>query len=310
MGRHRENIILVFDEIHLACQQRDDSTLGDQLKLMLDPGNEKFPYVIGITTEEEYYRDIFLNNTAFARRFHRIAVENTDESETLMILNASLLRQAPKLIPENGILRTLLEKTQRAFSKDAPQPATSLKILSKAIQETRESQKSPLEDKIEKIRTEIKYQYSLGSVEHGAGLLPYDAGDRRSRIEHMESQLSLLEKELHEQEKRLSSFFHMRDLLPTVKRETFKSVLKVANVEHRHLTSENKIDLSRFLLMSHFFAPTLTSVLKSDATSLGVKTTLDEALIDRVITEEQERDRRAQSEITRGESQVRQRTIK
>lgn len=126
----------------------------------------------------------------------------------------------------------------------------------------------------------------------------------------MESQLSLLEKELHEQEKRLSSFFHMRDLLPTVKRETFKSVLKVANVEHRHLTSENKIDLSRFLLMSHFFAPTLTSVLKSDATSLGVKTTLDEALIDRVITEEQERDRRAQSEITRGESQVRQRTIK
>lgn len=308
MGRHRENIILVFDEIHLACQQREESSIAEQLKLMLDPGSEKFPHVIGITTEEEYYRDIFVNNAAFARRFSRITVENTNESETLTILNNTLMREAPKLIPDEGILPTLLKKTQEAFSENAPQPATSLKILSRAIQKTRESQKSPLEEKIEKIREEIKYQYSQGTVEHGSGLLPYNKADRCSIIEPLEAELDKLEKKFDEQEKRLSVFYRMRDLLPTVKRETFRTVLKVANVEQSHLSESDRKNLNRFLLMSHFFAPTLTTKLKDEATTLGVKTTLDAMLINSVIAEEKENEKRAKEEIARGQNQIRERS--
>ena len=118
VGAHRENMIFIFDEIHLACQDRETSVIADQLKTMLDPGNnDGFPYVIGITTEEEFARDIYQRHSAFARRFHRIPIASTSPEETAEILGSSALRNGAHLILEKGALKSLVEKTEKAFEK-------------------------------------------------------------------------------------------------------------------------------------------------------------------------------------------------
>lgn len=160
MGRHRKNIILIFDEIHIACQKRENSVLGDQLKTLLDVGTDNFQYVIGITTEEEFYRDIYANNPAFARRFKRIAIDQTTPTETIQILHNALLKQAPKILLAPDAFETLLRKTKEAFGEEEAQPAASIKVLSLCIKKTAETQKSPLEIKIENIRNQIDAQHA------------------------------------------------------------------------------------------------------------------------------------------------------
>lgn len=71
LGKHAKDVILIFDEIHQACKETQGSAgnLGEQLKTRLDPQSSAFPLVIGITTEEEFFRDIYREHPAFARRF-------------------------------------------------------------------------------------------------------------------------------------------------------------------------------------------------------------------------------------------------
>ena len=79
MGRHRQDIILVLDDIHLAY--KNNEKIAEQLKLFLDE-NGAFPHVIGITTNKEYDNYIKDNNH-FSLRFDRVNIENTSQNETL-----------------------------------------------------------------------------------------------------------------------------------------------------------------------------------------------------------------------------------
>jgi ATP-dependent Clp protease ATP-binding subunit ClpA len=72
MGRHRNRMGLIFDEAHMLCRKKEKSAMCEQLKTYLDPKGDNFPHVIFLTTEEEYYREIYANNPAFARRLKRI----------------------------------------------------------------------------------------------------------------------------------------------------------------------------------------------------------------------------------------------
>ena len=90
MGRHRRQIILVLDEIHMAC--KNNEKIADQLKTFLDDGGE-FPHVIGITTEEEYEEHVKDNN-AFSLRFDKVEIKSTSQDETLKILGDTLLKSS------------------------------------------------------------------------------------------------------------------------------------------------------------------------------------------------------------------------
>lgn len=307
MGRHRDKIILVLDELHLACQKRDSSVLSEQLKTRLDTGNGNFPHVIGITTAEEFYRDIHLNNAAFARRFKRINIDNTEDAETLEILNNTVLQQAPKVILENGALHALLQKTKETFSEDAAQPATSLKILAKCIQKTTESQKSQLEEKIEKVRKQVVSLYSEGAVGQGKSLLPYKAKARKKQLQSLEKRLEKLSCELQHEKDELTHFFKNRDQLAAAKMATFQIASRVSNLQKNALSTKDKKELNAFLLLSHFFAPQMEASVRAQAAKLGVKTVIDPSLIDDVIQEEQENDQKAKQAVNRGKSQLRQR---
>ncbi len=301
IGRHGDQYILIFDEIHVGCQKKEQSAIGDQLKTMIDPGTGRFPFVIGLTTEEDFYRDIYVEHAAFARRFKLINIDNTDPQNTLEILKSVFLREAPKILLENGALLALMEKTAAAYPENAPQPSTALKILSKCIQRTGESQKSELEGRVEQVRGTIAALYSEGAMGQGNSLLPYQGQERRQQIQQLERELEQLERDFVREKEELAQFYQMRDNLALVKQKTFQTAIKVAK---NIATMKEK---RAFLYLSHFLAPALEGRVRSDANRLGIKTVIDPALIDQMIQEEHEIDLRVQQMIQQGRIQIQQR---
>ncbi|MES2273959.1 MAG: AAA family ATPase [Chlamydiota bacterium] len=300
MGRHREKMILVIDEIHMVCQKRENVVLSDQLKTFLDPGKENFPYVIGITTEEEYFREIHANQAAFARRFKRIPIENTGDAETLKILSNAFLRQAPKTLLEQGALQMLLQKTKVAFGEQAAQPGASLKILSQCIKQTSNSQKLPLQIRIERMREHLQTIYSQGVVGQGNGLLPYG----RENLAPLEQQLKQLEADFQVEKEKLLLLDQARGKLADVKIATFRTIFKTSKLGLNALSEADKKQLGTYLIQSHFQAPLLEAKIRKEARLLGAKTIVDEALIDEVIAEELENEARAHEVILRGRAQI------
>ncbi len=299
MGLHRDNIILIFDEIQLACQ-KETSTIGEQLKTLLDPGSGRFPHVIGITTEEEYYRDIYLNNAAFARRFRTIRIETPTPAEILEILTNAALQFAPEVLIHEGSLETLVAKTKEAFP-EAPEPITSLKILTKCLQKTADSQKSPLAKQEEELRIQIKSLYAQRSATQGRSLLPYSRQESIIRLQK-ELEKTMQAKEL--QEKNLTDFFTQRENLSASKKRVFQTSLEFTGRKSSPLTEKEKRHLAAFLLRTHIFSPLQTSILISKAKKLGIKTIIDAPLIDSVIREEVENERKAAEAIERGKAQI------
>ncbi|MBS0620607.1 MAG: AAA family ATPase [Verrucomicrobia bacterium] len=293
MGRHRENIILVFDEIHLACQVKEGSALGDQMKTLLDPGQDNLPYCIGMTTELEYYRDIYANNPAFARRFQRISVDHATSNETLDILNSTVAQQAPLAILEENVLTTLLEKTEKAFSNALPQPAASLKVLSNCIQRVSSSQKSILEEKIEGKQRELQELFKPAVK----GALPYDNSSYHNQIRALENALIELEKELEKENALRMTFSKTRKALDDAERLSDQTILKVAKF------SPNK-ELKRFLFLSHYLIPALKTQVTDQAKQLGMDIVINSEMVDAVIKEMLESDRKAEEIIAQGKKHL------
>ena len=145
MGRHRKDIILIFDEIHILCQKKNNS-LAVQLQTILEDPHEGFPNVIGITTQQEFYRDIYRHNAAFARRFKQINIENLGDEEVKQVLNGTLIQKAGASLVDHQAMSYLFQETKKAFPA-ATQPAASIKILAQCIKQTSETQQAPLEKK-------------------------------------------------------------------------------------------------------------------------------------------------------------------
>jgi len=265
MGRHREKYILVFDEIHYALKEKEGSAIGEQLKTMLDPGNENFPYVIGVTTEQEYDRDIYGNHAAFARRFKLIPISNPQPHETLEILSNTLLQYAKETLVDPGALSHLLEKTTQLYP-EAPQPYTAQKILMKCIQATSEGQRSPLERRVAALRSQLESLYAQAAV---APTDPHSAAT-------LEAQLHLLETQLSQEKGALSRLFQLKQQLADTKRKTMQKVIQAAH-------SSN---LTPLYLLNNFQLPLLETRLRREATRLGVHAAITAPLIDQMIAEE------------------------
>lgn len=301
MGKHRENYILIFDEIHMACQKKENSVLSEQLKTLLDAGKENFPYVIGITTEEEFLREIYVNNAAFARRFKCIALENTDDVETIKILNNVFLKQAPTAFLAPDALQTLLQKTKMGLGQEAAQPGSSLKILSQCIKRIETPKKSTLAARIEKLRNQLQAIHSEAAVGHGNGIPLYSKPSNESQIQE---KLQKLEIQFAKEQEELTRLQQDRVRLAKVKTDTYKSVLRVARTASTTLSNSDQKQCKAFLLQSHFLAPLLEKRIRTAAEKHGLKITLDADLIDEVITEEALHRQKAQAAVERGKAQI------
>jgi hypothetical protein len=280
----------------MACQANEQGALSERLKTLLDPGKDKFPYVIGITTEEEYYREIYVNNPAFARRFKRIAIENTDDLETLKILRNALIQQAPKALLDPEILPGLLQKTKNAFGEYASQPAACLRILSQCIKRIAPMQASPLEVRVEEMRGRIQSLYA-----QGAGLLPYG---RTYNAAQLGEKLQTLEVELVAEKEKLAELLNNQNRLAEIKKEILKKVVRTENYTFKTLSVAEKRTLNAFSLQSHFQVPALESRIRQNADALHIKASIGSPLIDEVIAEELDNHNRLQEAIGRGKSNV------
>ena len=180
MGHHRENIILVFDEIHVACQPREHIDLCNELKTLLNPDGENFPCVIGITTEEEYKEHI-QPNTAFDRRFHQVYLGNTSKEETLSSLYSSVVRNPNGVLLENeGTLHHLLNQISQQMGEDSVMPLTALTVLDQCVGETLHVPKTETKKQAEELHKELSAKY-FGNY----------SKEKRDSTAEMEERLSL-----------------------------------------------------------------------------------------------------------------------
>lgn len=128
IGRHKNKIFVVLDEVHAFCEA-DEKKLDEQLKTLLDPNPDSLVYVIGLTTYADYYRAVESKNNALIRRFYKIDMPNTSADETLLIANNYLLKYEPEIIASDGMMKELYIQVIKEFGDSAPQPGTMLNAL-------------------------------------------------------------------------------------------------------------------------------------------------------------------------------------
>jgi hypothetical protein len=292
MGRHRQNIILIFDEVHMLCPfgLRDSAVLAEQLKTLLDSeGPDRLPYVIGITTETEFARYI-ASNGALVRRFTKIPVTNTEEQETEGIFNGALLKRAPEVIVDPTAFQTVWDQTQKRV-----QPAAALEVLVESISKTSPGQVTPIEKTIENVAEKIEALYSKGAISNSEAYLPYRSDpsngvERRDQIAQLHEQLRTLEENLRKEKTERAAFFQLRNDLVVARKEMFQMVLKIAKLSKDCFSAQERNEQSTFLLLSHFVIPALDTRVKSEAKKLNITTVIDRELVTCVIKERKERE--------------------
>lgn len=267
MGRHRDDIVLVLDEVHMACKNK--AKISDQLKTFLDEGGD-FPHVIGITTEEEY--EHVKSNQAFSNRFDKVPIGNTTPEETLKILSDVVVRTKPQPIIDQATLKYIYEKT-----KDRPQPSAALKLLKSSIGRTGKTQKSPAElaaledsNKIESLRMQSVASRSRKDVS-------------KEEMDALEQHLEQLQEKLSDEKQAFDALFQAKELLDRVTRESYQSVVKISKFAKGKLDADGEKEVKKFMLMHHLFMPALETYIKETSSNLGVKAIIDEQLIDELI---------------------------
>ena len=105
--KHKENIILFIDEVHLLVS-RNTSNLNVDFANMLKPGLDRGTIkMIGATTTEEY-ESYILRDRAFLRRFQKVDVMEPTIEDTVKILMGTY----PKLEKQSGVTIPYSEYTK------------------------------------------------------------------------------------------------------------------------------------------------------------------------------------------------------
>ncbi len=264
MGQYRKKIVLVLDEIHMACFP--NQPLADQMKSFLDEGGD-FPMVIGITTEKEF-EDYVEKNEAFRNRFKRINILSTDKDETLRVLSATALRNPSKPILEDQVLDYIYENTN---GEGVPQPYTADNLLKECISLTRETQKSVTEKEVRALSAKI---LSIRSQDAAYGI-------STANLEQLEDQLKTLETTFKSEQVELAKLFKAKEAYNRARKMVYESVIKVAEIGKAHLTQKDEEALKRLLVSDRFLKPVFVDYIKTK--SVGVKSIIDKALVDSVL---------------------------
>jgi MoxR-like ATPase len=153
-----KNVVLFFDEIHAALKPNDYKTNEDSLLTFCD----RFPFIIGATTTEQYEKYI-KGHTPFERRFTIIRVEPLDQHDMEAALFDRLNQKNPELIFEEGVIPYICEKAALANPHTSRiDSATSLlaQAVSAASRPTFEQEEAEVESLSKNIRRiELQLQY-------------------------------------------------------------------------------------------------------------------------------------------------------
>jgi hypothetical protein len=268
MGRHRGNIILILDEVHAFFSENALSgPMSEQLKTLLDKGGpNNLPYVVGITTQEEFDAKI-KRNAAFVRRFKEVPVGNTTKEETQQIVFSAMLQRAPQVLVAEGAFDAM-------WNNEEVQPGACLEVLEEALQQTSVAQISPTVTKIEEVKSQIQAAASQ--------CLTSRSDNFTSPVAALNQQLSELEQVLQQEVGQRTEFFHLRDQLAAARKEMFRLMAKVAEFAQGHFSSRQERDINALLFLRQYLVPGLEGAVRRKATQLGIKTVIDAALVNQV----------------------------
>jgi ATP-dependent Clp protease ATP-binding subunit ClpA len=215
MGRHKDDIILVLDEIHAVCKK--EALLQEQLKVFLDRGG-KFPHVIGITTDREVVG--LEENRAFMRRFDRIDVTSASEEESKTIYRNIAIKLGA-VVDEVALQRIYQATLSRA------QPHAGIELLKRCIECTSSSQQSKTQRDISLIRDQILQAESQISGHFGrvSGELKAQLDDLHQALCDLEGRL---EQELYAKEK----VFRIKKLLQDSLKSVYRNIVQ-KNLKNR-----------------------------------------------------------------------------
>lgn len=157
INRRRNDVILVFDEIHHAA--KGQGLLAEKLKTLLDDGSESFPFVIAATTDEEFKKYIVHNNESLARRFKQIPIPEMNRDQTIAILNKTILRQG-NLHATHEAIEAIYDLSSHHFS-NYPQPYMACRILGQAIAKIRNVADFSIQTKIAEEQTLLEKHLSM-----------------------------------------------------------------------------------------------------------------------------------------------------
>ncbi|HSX04025.1 MAG TPA: AAA family ATPase [Rhabdochlamydiaceae bacterium] len=265
MGRHRNDIILVLDEIHMACANNEP--IANQLKTMLDRDGA-FPHVIGITTEQEY-KDHIQKDPAFNNRFKEVNIKSTDVDETVKILGDAILTHPDAPIIEADTVQQVYAKS--SADPQAPQPTTALDLLELCVASTERAEKTPLEKKILFATNRI---LSLRTVE-AASRGKYTGG--QEEIERLERDLVQWQENLLIEKQKLDKLYQAKATLDKTTIDSYRSILKIAQCAQRKLDEKQS---NLYLLLTKFFQPSLEAHIKKESEHLGINLIIDRSVVE------------------------------
>ena len=296
MGANRDNCVLILDEFHEAC--KNNSPLGDKLKLLLDDGVDSFPHVIGITTYEDYAANIYVNHNALTRRFTAIGVDSTDESTTLDILRKIVLREGLQSTISEEMLQYLWEQT-----KTQPQPITAVRILTKCFPYVSGAAKGKLQEEIELLKDEKRQLDTKSEMDDLGNLSEID----EARLLTIKEQLLQKTEELEQETQKLMDLREMHKKAKSLKSECNKRALRISCIQNQQLpasvqaTEEDKRKMKSLMLLRYFMRPAVQKKARVLSEELGVADKIDETLIDQVMQEEKETQEGVEANVRKGQ---------
>lgn len=202
IGRHRDKVIIAFDEIHAAKQ---DDKLWTRLLSVLDTSQDSLPFCIGITSQDKLQE--IEDVPALSRRFKKITVEETSKEKTIEILKAALGREMPDIEIEDGVLEKIIEVTDEIEKQTQPAKAkNALALLTgqlRSLMEGSEINKRLKEKKAELYKTESE---TLKLPEDTSATSFEKVTSKLNKIKEIKFEIAGIEQELKDHTQAIQAF--------------------------------------------------------------------------------------------------------
>ena len=244
----QKNTILLLDDIHLLTQPENSQCLRHFLHFLQTHKRDSL-FICAFTTKGEADQHALWHQQDLAKFLLPISTLNTDEKETVEILQRYLL--------ENEAFETIdpqfLELLPQLLRKTGIEPYDSLERVQQQLQIRDKPSQHMLE--LEQKKSELKNLNIELALDPRSLFLLTQAPHRD--VERLTRQVAELEEivqnEIMQKKKRLALLEQLR-----LSKEIFYScVLKIAKMQKEHLSKEDTTVLAECELIRHFFLPSL-----------------------------------------------------
>ena len=266
--KDRDKLILVLEEFQGGAPRLSEGTTAqggifEELKPLIEEDG-KLPLVIAITTQGEYDKHI-AGNEALAARFCKIDVGNTNEEETVQMLEERALQDVSQPIALGNSLRRIYQITSQ--DKQAPQPHTSIELLKKCIQSTSDTCLSKTQEELIGVTGELRSRYTHLSM---------SLEEMEEDINELRAREAALEKKVAEEKTKIEELRQSKRLFYRVRQAIFKSAQKIS------LLADNQQQCNQLVLLRRFLRGALEKHIEEQSAQLGVKTIISQALVEEV----------------------------